>query len=101
MVSTFLLAFSDDVDIEPDKMRDQALLVSDGTVTAASRVTPITAAAPLWGAFNGSRHRQARLSGPGSQFRRRLNGRSAGRRETPQGDLAGSRYLCLGAVLTP
>ena len=35
---SFQLAFSDAVDIEPDEMRDHALLVSDGTVTGASRV---------------------------------------------------------------
>ena len=35
---TFRLAFSDDVYIEPDEMRDHALLVSDGAVTGASRV---------------------------------------------------------------
>ena len=35
---TFQLAFSDSVTIEPDEMRDHALLVSDATVTSASRV---------------------------------------------------------------
>ena len=35
---TFRLAFSEDVAIEPDAMRDHALLVSGGTVTSAARV---------------------------------------------------------------
>ena len=35
---TFRLAFSEDVAVEPDAMRDHALLTSGGTVTAAARV---------------------------------------------------------------